>query len=1251
MLAISVFALVAVGIIVAAAGVNGLMRSKAKNIHGLPSRKSSRGNIRKYIADRKWGIGLVLMFGISSVAVGLVSQRTNSGDNDTTVKPPESPVTEIPTFQASGIQPNLTRPGYAVTLSRAGAPRLFDPAYRGSGSLWGLHVDKMRIAYYGSDNLWHETSFQINEVGYRWVADGDGSYFYDGRNGDNPNGERARVMLEEMQWKKGYVPDRFYPALRNIFWPDRAGNLPADNAAGMMLNWPEFHNNTAEEGWSTPNNSSQVRGAIDNDDEIVFLAQNGRKVETAIWYQSVTTWPYRFEVDITDPVDNGHSWVYIYYNPSGYATAPTPRNQPLNDYYRKLSYTAPGETDSVSWDTATLSIVATNYRLKIDQYHASRFNDLRITLPGLQSANIFSQFPKDFVQLQGQINFGGTTPYSALQQGLFFQYGANGNWYRDPPPGVTPLSGMASGSNTVRDYDYLQMGIGIFYHRGNPTMTNHAAYGLNTSPPNGALGWYILFNGANRRWPSYRPVNTGGSTSWFDAPNVPSPTAGMIALSSRWECLDRTVEPFSADNMGHGYFWMSNNLYVYTGSTWTLLYRPYGAGFPYIDSRNDVMTMSDANYRDMEATLDGPVMAYIERITNLKANVPLEWTRQVDADYIALLTEQTDGRHDGAVGNFDFYKQNDIVVFPNKMESRNNVYPTISLPEELLNSAIGTRVHHMYGFFKTMQFDQGISTGTRIFLGPGANQTDSRYGSTMSLLLNTAWVTARNFPFYRRIQQLGTDGVTPIYLDYAMWNWSTRIPAVPSSWYGGGTVARSYTLDGIPSNDASSYTANSPPMSDGSTREYHMWWDYTGSTNAYREQWLGTSTWRAHIRTRVTASTTVGQGYCTEFQPPATTPRNPFTGAQTGRNYPSDWYIIDVPNSGNVWVYMPTRELWEIQAWRRDTEGSYTRNLQPPAAQMHNDQATVIKDSDMKEIGGFGARLTLGGSVIPFTLSWVFGNFGVTDETSAMTFGKREWVRNRFNLDSIFRTTRQTPSGVSVSSFGPRAPAGLFYGPNQQVVTLDAVSNFSGTAVVANTSAGGISSTPATPVVTGPVDLGGGLYRHSTTFTWTATIPANVENVGPNLATRYDYYWVYFAYGSPTVLGTAQCGLFWDRTAPTAATFTLPSTTGSQVVVLDWSANKGSDNSDNTLPAPNNNGIDRYEVYRSIGAGSTPVYLATVPYGTFTFVDNNGGSGFADGNVVRYQLRTIDRAGNYAQMGSVVQTTIALPISNPGRFN
>jgi len=305
---------------------------------------------------------------------------------------------------------------------------------------------------------------------------------------------------------------------------------------------------------------------------------------------------------------------------------------------------------------------------------------------------------------------------------------------------------------------------------------------------------------------------------------------------------------------------------------------------------------------------------------------------------------------------------------------------------------------------------------------------------------------------------------------------------------------------------------------------------------------------------------------------------------------------------------------------------------------MENDQATAIKDSDMKEAGLFAARLVYGGSSIPFTMTWAFNNWGITNPTNAMKVGKREWVRNRFFLDSIFTVVRQAPSSTCANTFSP-INHDLFYKPGD-TVNLEIISTWNSPDVTFTTAAGGITSFPAILVLeSGPTPFGT-RFRHTMSFTW---LSSPTENVGPDLAPRFDYYWVTASFGSPSQ-GNVSCGLFHDDVLPTAATFSLAANNPSPAVVIDWSTNKGSDNSDNTLPAPHNNGIKEYVLYRD----SNPI--ATVPYGTFFYIDDNYGAGFTHGTVLNYQLRTYDQAGNYASSAPVV-TTIDLPISNPARFN
>nr|MDO8110763.1 hypothetical protein [Candidatus Sigynarchaeota archaeon] len=215
---------------------------------------------------------LLLLFGVGSIITMFIADNTEF-QQSTTEDLPDYPTT-IPEYFPSGSNPNMTRQDYTVTLSTKApdvAP-MFDPAGRGNTSLWGLHMDQMRVAYYGFDNQWHETSFQINEKGYRWIAEGETSYLNPNRQGTYPAGQRQNHLLENMRWGLGYVPSRFFPDLKNYFWPDapnankggvQGGLLPYEANANMMNNWPEFHQTTALQAWATPATTSQVRGAVD----------------------------------------------------------------------------------------------------------------------------------------------------------------------------------------------------------------------------------------------------------------------------------------------------------------------------------------------------------------------------------------------------------------------------------------------------------------------------------------------------------------------------------------------------------------------------------------------------------------------------------------------------------------------------------------------------------------------------------------------------------------------------------------------------------------------------------------------------------------------------------------------------------------------------------------------------------------------------------------------------------------------------
>ena len=1168
-----------------------------KRCSNMTSKKKSHGSTSLLKLNEYKAPLLLLVLGVGSIITMFAITNSQIKGPSTDILP-DYPTT-FPEYLPSGSNPNMTRDGYTVTLSTKTQDVLamFDPAGRGNTSLWGLHVDQMRVVYYGVDNQWHETSFQINEKGYRWILDGSEEYMNPNRQGAFTAGERRNHILENMRWGLGYVPSRFYPDLKNYFWPDapnankggvQGGLLPYEGNANMMNNWPEFHQTIALQAWATPATTSQVRGAVDYDDEIVFIAKNGRKVETSLWYRQ-DLWNHRWEVAIVDPVDGGQTWMYIYFNPSTYATAPTPANQISNDYYRELSFIAPGETDQVSWDPNNYQITSTTYDMKMNPTNAFQFTDLKITLPGMMQTDMLQEFPKEFIWADGSIELGGNTPYSAVQQGIVLKTRIEGTWYQLGPPGLAAgqLTTYPGGGYQQRSYDDYNTHVGVIYHHGNPEQTTHPAYGEAPATTQN-LGWKD-------------PADNNKDPRWWDFSGTSYPTsttAGAIAIRNRWTRIDGTPATFGDYT---GYSWKDSAMYVYWGGSWQLILNPYQPN----------LVLDGGAFNDKAATIDGPVMVYVERIGCLKATWPLEWFRQIDVDYISLFSGDANP-NDGLVMNFDFFKQNDIVALPNRFEIRNNTYPIVNLPPEI--PQIGGSLWHIQGFFNGFMVPSTINVNTKLYLGGGATTSDYM---CMNLLLNQTWVQARNFPYYHHIQQLGTDGLTPVMYDYGMWNWSTSVTLAPV-----GHWPKTLTYNSNEADDlATGYTPQS--TQDAFTGDYHPWWDSSGTTIQYREQWQGTPSWRTEVRAH-------GESVNVAYQMIPTVPRQ-----IAGRNVMPDWAILSVPNAGDVWVYMPVREIHELKS---DVSGTFQ-----PDVGIADDSALFFKDSGaeepVKEFGLFARRLTNGGSVIPFDMVLVFGNMGITSPADANMKGKREWVRNRIKLDSLFFVTYQSLEHPIVERFGPVPSSKLFYRAGDDVF-LELITNWATSLNTSQISFDGINYTSLSSITR--TDAGSGMYRYAFSFRWISG--SDGDNVGPSLGTRHDYYWVHVQIGSQMV----TCGLFLDNTPPSAAQFSLPATTSSPVVLLDWSASRGVDNSDGTFPYPDNSGIAEYIVNRN------GMDIAWIPRGTsFTYIDDNGGNGFSDGTMLYYRLKTVDRAGNaaiYPAAGNIV-TMIDKPFDPIGRWN
>src|SRR5271157_5563071 len=1263
MLAISLLALIALGVIGVIVGISGLLRNRAKSINGLPSRKKVTGaSIRKFVKERQWGIALLAIFGVSSIAIGVAS---NLGPGPTTVNPQTpTPFNGNLDLQASGSNANLTRTGYAVTLSQYGAPRLFDFTYRGlqpastTGSVWGLSVNQMRFAYYGMDDQWHETSFQLNEEGWKWIANGSISY--------TNAGTRPNTLLEEMQWVDGFVSSQFYPDLPNYYYPDApkanlnapassttggyGGRLPIDNNATMMDNWPEYHQTQAMEAWAggTPDNNSQVRGAVDHDDELVFLAQNGQKVLQTNWYRN-DLWPHRVEIDIIDPVDNGHSWVYLYYNPTAYATQPTPRNSISADYCRTDSYIAPGESSSVNWNPTTGMIVATNYQMQVNPTNAADFLNLKITVPGLLQTDILQEFPKDFMWVDGRLNFGGTTSLSAVRVGLAFKYGLSGTWYQAGPPGIAALAGNTP-SDAPRAYNNVNAHVGVFYNRGNPDQTENPAYG---EPPytttTGAMGW---MDGTGAKVPVYYSFPTGPALGT-------SPPLGPLAVREQWTTFAGTYEPNTATDYA-GYCFNDSAYWVYsrgalatasgtTAGTWNQILSPF----------QDNLALDGGAFNDKAAIINGPVMAYISRISCLRVVISFSWLHYINAALYGVYAQTNPGA--GYVEGYEFYTQQDLAVFPNAFYQYNISYPVPQLPANLVQA--GVALDHMLAFFNMFQVARGIETaapGTLLYLGQGvANDSSSpalsQMSAAMNLLSNSVagrfFIMRHGFPSFKHIQQLASDNTAFYYNNYPMWSWATNVTKALAGYF-----PKVLTFNNNSADDtANGYTATNTMGRAGfttGTAQYHPWWDTSGAA-PFQEQWIDNTVWRDsdlfNQNGGAGASQTIHGAYG-QATPREMIPMTPRETANT--NVAPDWAILHVPNAGDVWVYMPQRECSEIKS-------HYDQTWQPAHATA-DDSALAFKDNSSnvrtrigdQEFGLFMNKLALGNSVIPYTVAIVFGNFNITSTASANLYGEREWVRNRLPLSLIFVLVHQKMPRFAVTSFG-LMNHGPFY-KTGDVVNMTVLTDYPGTGsgIPAMTTeiCTGLNGYTTAPVISnggvgvlvGTINGTRNEYRYTIQFTITS-VPAEGDNVGLTLGTRHDFYYASVT-GTATYVPNATCGIFFDHTAPAAATFSLPATTTSPTVTVDWTAHPGTDNSDGTLKDGSGNpisGIASYTVLRN----GVPVATVTGPGNggtTFSWVDTNGGPGFTTGTVNQYTLQTTDMAGNVATFGPV-STTISLP--------
>ncbi len=224
-------------------------------------------------------------------------------------------------------EPNLTRVGYPLIIRMIDNPYVYN-------ALQGLNESFIRILYYNVSNQWVEVPFQIDEKGWPLIwADGD------------------------------YNIGTYDPVLRiKHTYVSKNGTYNYEPSNG---------------------NDTQVPYAIDYDDEICFYVENGQWVSNQTWWNH-ENFPYRLAVNITDPVDGGQSFMYIYYNNH------TPQVSPEYESY-------------VNWDSETLTITTQIYQKRFKNDDPDIMNLLRILAPGSDGKNIIEEMDNSFAGIHVRV--------------------------------------------------------------------------------------------------------------------------------------------------------------------------------------------------------------------------------------------------------------------------------------------------------------------------------------------------------------------------------------------------------------------------------------------------------------------------------------------------------------------------------------------------------------------------------------------------------------------------------------------------------------------------------------------------------------------------------------------------------------------------------------------------------------------------------------------------------------------------------
>ncbi|MHA1278264.1 MAG: hypothetical protein ACTSQ8_13830 [Candidatus Helarchaeota archaeon] len=219
----------------------------------------------------------------------------------------------------------------------------------------------------------------------------------------------------------------------------------------------------------------QINGALDKDDEICFYAYPGRKAADWYWW-NYTYFPHRFELEITDPIDGGRTWMYIYFNNESWADPFTGGVNLGSPVFNVLDRDGNPTSDYMGWDPDTRTLSSDYYQLSMNETNPTLVDSVSIfgDTDGQPIATTFNKmYIYGFVQETMQNQWSDT-----------WSFGKEGIWYDWSTGTGTGFSEMiASLENPSVYYPGLTRDTGrtVTYYTGETTADRR---GYSTTPQN-----------------------------------------------------------------------------------------------------------------------------------------------------------------------------------------------------------------------------------------------------------------------------------------------------------------------------------------------------------------------------------------------------------------------------------------------------------------------------------------------------------------------------------------------------------------------------------------------------------------------------------------------------------------------------------------------------------------------------------------------------------------------------------------------